>query len=571
MIFVLVFAALSVSLATLSGANVQVASNQHRVKTALYAAQSGMECAKYLVNTVVLQSTNMNHVTDTQANQVWTDLCTHIQTEALDGKAVPAASRFTDAVGDGDEIVTPALSLGGANVDCGLRFYRYDTDPRVIKMQSVGTTGSITRRIAIDMAVTKDREVLTYAIASCGRMWLTGDTTIHGDLFSSWDRPEISPFNMTDDTAVEGTVNTVLDLDDILSHGYQMETLDAVDNPLFSFGQTVYDINGDPLGDTVGTIDSHGDLTDTNGNPVFDDNGLRIPVDFANRIYTAGDEIQAYHENVNYDQSSGSDVPGMDIADYNTDGYNSGLGDIAECPSADRVTEYFPHASGDYSYPRDGTPSSTWNQRLTRHVYENQTFTNARLPQGRQALFRNCTFEEVLYIDCYKSSTSSTSYTNNVRFEDCTFNGVIVTDVPQPFHWRRNCLYFTGAATFENTSSIQEATVLAPHFNVNLGNTNPQQSDNNVLTGAIVGGIVDVRGNAQIFGTIISMFDTTPYSSGYVTNIGATLDDGGSETTELGDIGVIEITPEEDMMLPSGITSPIVIEPDQDTYCESAC
>jgi hypothetical protein len=105
---------------------------------------------------------------------------------------------------------------------------------------------------------------------------------------------------------------------------------------------------------------------------------------------------------------------------------------------------------------------------------------------------------------------------------------------------------------------------------VDLGNTNPQQSDNNVLTGAIVGGIVDIRGNAQIYGTIISMCDTTAWSSGFVTNIGATLEDGGSETTELGDIGVISITPEEDMMLPSGITSPIIIKPNQDSYSESA-
>ncbi len=104
---------------------------------------------------------------------------------------------------------------------------------------------------------------------------------------------------------------------------------------------------------------------------------------------------------------------------------------------------------------------------------------------------------------------------------------------------------------------------------MDLGNTNPEQSDNNVLTGAIVGGIVDIRGNAQIYGTIISMADTSSWTSGFVTNIGATLDDGGSETTELGDIGVISITPEEDMMLPSGITSPIIIKPDQNTYSES--
>jgi len=217
--------------------------------------------------------------------------------------------------------------------------------------------------------------------------------------------------------------------------------------------------------------------------------------------------------------------------------------------------------------PRDGTPWNTWNKKLTRHVYENQTFTNARLPNNYNALFRNCTFEEVLYIDCSKTGSS---YYNNVRFENCTYNGVIVSDTPETFKWVDNCLYFTGAATFENTSSIQEATILAPHFNVNLGNTNPEQSENNVLTGAIVGGIVDIRGNAQIYGTIISMCDTTQWPSGYVTNIGATLDDGGSETTELGDIGVIGITPDMDQMLPSGITSPIIIKPLKDTYSEGA-
>lgn len=533
MIFVLVFAALSVSLATLSGTNVQVASNQHRVNTALHAAQSGLECAKYLVRTVALESTNTNHVTDAQANQVWTDLCAHVQAEALDGKSVPAATRFADAAGGGDELVTPALSLGSPNVDYAIRFYRYDSNPRIIKIQSVGTSGPITRRIAIDMDVTKDREVLNYAIACRGRTWLTGNTTIHGDLYSSWDRVEISPFNVTSGSSVLGTINTVLELDGIKAEDYDMETLDANDMPL----------------------DIHGNVLDDN---------------YEDRYYGPDDEVQGHHEGINYGMPDDVELPGMDIADYNTDAYSSGLTDIDSRPAGDRVTEYFPHASGDYGHPRDGTPGNTWNQRLTRHVYESETFTNARLPEGRQALFRNCTFEEVLYIDCRKSSTSSTSYTNNVRFENCTFNGVIVTEVPQTFNWRRNCLYFTGTATFDNQSSIRETTVLAPHFNVNLGNTNPQQSDKNVLTGAIVGGIVDVRGNAQVDGTIISMFDTTAYSSGYVTNIGATLDDGGSETAELGDIGTIEITPEEDMMLPSGISSPIVIEPDQDTYCESA-
>jgi len=562
MLFILVFSGLAVSMATLSGTNVRLASNQHLANTALYAAQSGLECARYIVSTVSLGQTNINHVTDAQANQVWTNLCQYVQAQALDGQNVPSASRFSDTGGAGDELVTPTLGLSGSNVNFALRFYRYDSDVRTIKMQSIGTSGSITRRIAVDMDVTKDREVLTYAIASRGRMWLTGDTTIHGDLYSSWDRAEISPFNMTSDSSVEGTINTVLAESAIQAEGYQMETLDGNDKARFTFGQTVYDGEGNALGLTEGVADSDGMLTDSSGTPVYDQDGNRIPVNYANRVYSSGDEVQAYHENINYEQPAGTNIPGMSISDYNTDAYNSGLATIPS--SSTKTTEYFPHAAGNYAQKKYSSSHTYY-----RHTYENQTFNNALLPYNRHALFKNCTFEGVLYVDCYKSSTRQ-SYTNNVRFQDCTFNGVIITDVPQPFDWVDNCLYFTGAATFNNQSSIQEATILAPHFNVNLGNTNSSENDNNILKGAIVGGIVDVRGNAEIEGTIISMYDTTPHSSGYVTNIGATLGDGGSETTELGDVGTISITPEEDMMLPSGITSPIIIKTDNSTYCESA-
>jgi len=518
MIFVLIFSALAVSMVSISGTNVQLASNQCKVSSALSAALSGLECGKYIINTVTLDESGSNFVSDAEANQAWNDLCQHLQNVGLGGQTVGSSSRFTDSLGSGDQIITSPIDFGSPNVAFSIRLYRYDDDCLTIKLQAIGSDGEVTKNITIDMEITKDGQVLNYAIASRGRMWLTGDTTIHGDIFSSWDRPEIPPYNMTSDSKVEGTINTILTLEQIQSQNYQLETLDE------------------------------------NGNPMFDEEG--------NRIYSPDDEIQAYHEGINYGQPY-EDVPGMDISDYDTDSYNFGLTTIPTCPIFQRAVEYFPHAAGNYSQPRDGSSTS-----FTRHVYQNQTFTNALLPKNRHALFRNCTFESVLYIDCYKTRTSK-SYTNNVRFENCTFNGTIITDVPQSFNWINNCLYFTGEAAFNNQSGIQEATILAPHFNVNLGNTNPQQSDNNILTGAIVGGIVDVRGNAQIYGTIISMCDTTRWSSGYVTNIGATLDDGGSETTELGDIGVIAITPEEDKMLPSGIMSPIIIKPLQNTYSES--
>jgi hypothetical protein len=74
-----------------------------------------------------------------------------------------------------------------------------------------------------------------------------------------------------------------------------------------------------------------------------------------------------------------------------------------------------------------------------------------------------------------------------------------------------------------------------------------------------------VRGNAQSDGIIIPMCDTTEWTSGYVTNIGATLADAGSETTEPGDVGAIEITHRKGQVLPCGISDPIVIKPQHDS------
>jgi len=417
MIFIAVFSALAAALATSTGTNVQLASNQRKVNTALHAALSGLECAKYMVSTVSLGEASANYVTTAQANQAWADLCTHVQALNLDGKPVWPALRFSDTGGDGDEMITSVLDLANPDTQFSVRLYRYDSDPRTIKMQATGIDGTVMRTVSMDMAITKDREVLEYAIASRGRMWLTGDTTIHGDLYSSWDRADISPFNMTSDTAVLGTINTVLDLDDIQNEDWQMETLDV--------NNCAIDVNGDPLGDN-----------------------------YEERYYGPDDEIQAYHEGINYGQPDDTQVPGLDISDYNTDAYSMDLAQLDT--SGTRNTEYFPHAAGDYTQPRDAG-----SHRYSRYVYENMTFADALLPVNRHALFRNCTFEGVLYVDTYKNNTSQ-AYCNNVRFQDCTFNGVIVTDTPQSFDWVDNCLYFTGGATFNNQSSIQEATILAP-------------------------------------------------------------------------------------------------------------
>jgi len=522
MIFVLVFSMLALSMAAMSGTNVQVSSNQHKINSALTSAQSGLECGKYLISSYVpIVTCDGPDITLSQANTTWSALCSHVEVSAIGGATVSGPSRFSDAFGSGDELVTAAINFGAADAAFQVRFYRYDADPYTIELDGIGTNGQVTRRAGINLAIEKNTNVLNYAVASRSRVIITGDSTIDGDIYSTWDSPRVAaPFEMEQVSTVNGTLNT------------------AVSKSCFDPESPDY------VGYTLETLDA-------NGNPMFDEDG--------NRIYSPGDRVQGAHEGINYSQSD-PQVAGFDYTDYDTSSYESVTSDIP--PSSTKVWEFFPHKPGDYSQRQD------WGSALLRrHVYENQTFTNKRLPKDRNALFINCTFEGVFFVEADSHVGWWSSY-NNVRFEDCVFNGIIVTDVPDDFQATRNVLYFTGSSLFDN-DYMEEATVLAPNFNVNIGNTKElEDEDESVLTGLVVGGIVDVRGNANINGTILSMF-TPPggwFSGVYATNVGFSDENFESGIPE--DIGTIHIHPDADRMLPAGMTSNIILVPDQESYTE---
>ena len=543
MIFIVVFSALSVCMFTMSVNSVQASENHHQGNHAMNAALSGLEYAKYLasnsgtVDVVLDYDAYSAQDYSSQADAIWNTLAANENISVSD----------TDGEGN-DYIETGDIAYSNLGATFKIRFTREGSN--TITVSSNGQNDQIQRAIGMTFNIAKeDDEILNYGLVGRGRMWLTGDTTIHGDIYSSWDNDYRSPFNITSDSSVLGTVNTVFSQNTVDNASWDMETLDGSDNAMFEFTETVYDYEGNVVSDTYGNADEDGYLTDTIGNPVYDIDGNPVPVDYATRITSSDDEILGYNENVNYGAEKNNIDNILDIDSYDTDIYkdrvmNSGNGDIPA--SGTIATEYFPHGPDGYDDYKSGS------RTLNRHVYENMTFNDVRLPDDRNALFKNCTFENVLYIDCYKST--STKY-NNVRFEDCTFNGVIATDTPSSLKWRNNALYFTGSANFNNTSDIQEATILAPHFNVNLGDANngEVESDENVITGAVVGGIVDIRGNAEIYGTVISMCDTSNWTNGYVTNIGATLNDGGSETTSIEDIGTIEVTPDPEQSLFPGL------------------
>ncbi|MFC1782679.1 hypothetical protein ACFL02_03720 [Planctomycetota bacterium] len=280
----------------------------------------------------------------------------------------------------------------------------------------------------------------------------------------------------------------------------------------------------------VSTIDGNVNTTLTESD--FDDAG-----------YTLEDVVLGTCEEIRYDQPR-VDLPRTE--DFDTSMYAKDTSVLSSGHTYNQK-EYYPHAPGDYNQPVWGSVE------LNRTVYENITIQDRRATSGN-CLFKNCVFEGVFYI-----GTTTGIGTNNVRFENCTFNGPIITGVPPKFgieEWKKNALYFTGGCVFNNTV-MEEAAILAPNYNVDIGNG----TGGSTLTGIVLGGVVDVRGDANIDGTIVSMSDPLELGdlAGMIDTTVGISDQGGH---------TININPSPDRMLPMGIRSKILMIRDGNSYVE---
>ncbi|HEX7008592.1 MAG TPA: hypothetical protein VF184_01330, partial [Phycisphaeraceae bacterium] len=124
-----------------------------------------------------------------------------------------------------------------------------------------------------------------------------------------------------------------------------------------------------------------------------------------------------------------------------------------------------------------------------RPVFENMTFTNVVIPKGTNALFRNCRFIGVTFVETETDNddpnfnfagrgesdgspkhpdrvaivdgeevADTKTVSNNLRFDNCTFEGAIVSDAPEEFTHVRNKIAFTGKTQF----LIEDSTHLTP-------------------------------------------------------------------------------------------------------------
>lgn len=123
-----------------------------------------------------------------------------------------------------------------------------------------------------------------------------------------------------------------------------------------------------------------------------------------------------------------------------------------------------------------------------------------------------------------KRISDTKALSNNLRFHDCLFVGSIVSDAPQTFTQLRNKIQFTGATRIlprhpdepDNSGLnpdpldadvISTSSMMLPQYSVDVGNFNSPTTQDVQLNGAIIAGVMDVRGNASVNGSFILTYD----------------------------------------------------------------
>ncbi len=122
-----------------------------------------------------------------------------------------------------------------------------------------------------------------------------------------------------------------------------------------------------------------------------------------------------------------------------------------------------------------------------------------------------------------KRITDTKALSNNCRFHDCLFVGSLVSDAPQEYTHVRNKIQFTGATKFsekhpddpndpqlnpdpEDEPEIAKSSLMLPNYSVDIGAFNSPPEQDVRLRGAVVAGVLDVRGNATIDGVLMLTF-----------------------------------------------------------------
>lgn len=174
LMFVLIFSSLALSMMTISGTNVQLASNHHKVNNALAAAQSGQEVIRYWLSRVLFSSS-------TPQASYFTTIVTGVKNDLSNNGITNVALQDNGSIGTVTLDSKNGLTFDGQmNIDLS-------QSPPKLRTQVTGHSGDIARTITILYNIQPYVfPIFNYGLATKGPVNFPGNPTINA-VNSSWE------------------------------------------------------------------------------------------------------------------------------------------------------------------------------------------------------------------------------------------------------------------------------------------------------------------------------------------------------------------------------------------------
>jgi hypothetical protein len=245
--------------------------------------------------------------------------------------------------------------------------------------------------------------------------------------------------------------------------------------------------------------------------------------------------------------------------------------------------------------------STTYQATYRRPIFRKVNFKNVIIPKGMNALFQDCTFSGVTFVDMehditksngtvtynkddgmtwsqkmtsgsFSSNTVLTASNsqgfqkgNNLRFDNCNFNGPLAGAYATAYTHFTNSWEFTGATRFDNKVD-QTATIVAPQTNMEMGSFTDPTMAPSTLVGVVVAGNIDIRGTSTVDGSIIITGDGAGNTT--LAYFGPSDSETDPGSMPEGGYGRLNIRYNPTRALPDGIDIAIDFMPDVASYQE---
>ena len=166
MIFVVIFSALAVSMATMSGTNVQIANNQHKANCARACSQSGHEIIRLWLSHVSISGL-------TPPSQRFDLIANSFESTAGDISNIAPCH-------DSNSITIPSVTLDQINSQSFSAVIR-QIDPNTLQVDVTGTCGTLSRTIRVNYKFgARTHTVFDYGVATKGPLSLAGNIELEG-------------------------------------------------------------------------------------------------------------------------------------------------------------------------------------------------------------------------------------------------------------------------------------------------------------------------------------------------------------------------------------------------------